>query len=471
MLAAVLILFHIIGLTSSINAVLKARTSQGAIAWAVSLNTFPLVAVPAYWVFGRNKFNGYAQNWRDNSKVAQEKIFQMTQELKPYFVETPNLFPEYEAIKNLARLPFMSGNKVHLLKDGQETYQSIADGIENADKYILFQFYILRDDTIGSQFKKQLIRKAQQGVSVYVLYDELGSKDLASEWLETFRSENIRILPFNTQQGHRNRFQLNFRNHRKIVVVDGKYAWLGGLNVGDEYLGKDARLTPWRDTHLAIEGPAVLSAQATFFADWQWASMKFIPNLNWHPHALPDADKNVLVLASGPADRLETASLFFTNLLNAARHRIWIATPYFVPDEATMTALRLALLKGIEIRILTPRLNDNWFVKQAAHIYLEELSSQGAQIYFYEKGFMHQKVMLVDDRLSLIGTANFDNRSFRLNFEITAIVADKTFSAETEKMLLNDLSHSTEISNEYLQNQSFWKRLKTKGSALLAPVL
>jgi cardiolipin synthase len=179
----------------------------------------------------------------------------------------------------------------------------------------------------------------------------------------------------------------------------------------------------------------------------------------------------VLVLASGPADDLETASLFFTTALNLARSRVWIATPYFIPDEATMVALRLLLLRGADVRIITPRLNDNWFVRHAANVYLSELAGLGARIYFYERGFAHQKVMLIDDRAALVGTVNFDNRSFRLNFEVTGAVADREFAGEVEAMLLDDLANSTELVGYRLEDQSTWERFKARGSVLMAPVL
>ena len=181
--------------------------------------------------------------------------------------------------------------------------------------------------------------------------------------------------------------------------------------------------------------------------------------------------KKVLVLGTGPADKLETASLFFTNVLNVARQRIWIATPYFIPDQATMVALRLALLKNLDVRIITPALNDNWLVRHAANTYLSKLSQLGAKIYFYDEGFMHQKVILLDEEFSMIGTVNFDNRSFRLNFEVTGVIADKEFASEVEDMLLTDISNSTEVENYNLEKQSAWERLKAHSSALLAPVL
>ncbi|UTC78845.1 cardiolipin synthase [Treponema sp. OMZ 799] len=466
-----LAVFHTLGFFSSLNAIITSRTSQGAIAWTVGLNSFPVITVPAYWVFGRNRFDGYAEEWKANSDITENRIKEISKNLEPYFVEPPDVFPEYEVLKKLALSPFLNGNKIDLLLNGAETYKSIEEGIEKAEEYVLFQFYILKDDEIGTKFKDQLLRKAKEGVAVYVLYDELGSRGISKEWLNSFSVNGIKVLPFNTQQDHR--FQINFRNHRKIVVVDGKAAWVGGLNIGDDHLDKDPVFTPWRDTHLMIEGPSVIAAQATFLVDWHWASKELISGLNWEPNIFKgdNSDKNVLVLASGPADKYETASLFFTNLLNAARKRIWIATPYFIPDEATMTALRLALLKGIEVRILTPRMYDNWFVFNAANAYLDELADDGAKIYFYENGFMHQKVMLIDDSLSAVGTVNFDNRSFRLNFEITALIADKPFASEIEQMLLNDFAVSSDATADYGNKQSFWIRLKSKFSTMFAPVL
>lgn len=474
MLATLLIVFQLLGLMSSVHAILRTRTSQGAIAWAISLNVLPIITVPAYWIFGRSKFNGYVNAWRDTSLDTKSEIIELRNQLQPYLVKLDEVFPEYEAIKKLSNFQLTTGNDVELLIDGQATYESIHGGIEEAESYVLFLFYIIRADNTGSRFKEQLIRKAKDGLAVYILYDELGSSGLEAGWISEFTNAGIQMIPFNTRQGPQNRFQFNFRNHRKIVVVDGKAAWIGGLNIGDDYLGLDKKLTPWRDTHLRIEGPAALAAQAIFLSDWHWASKDLLRGLSWLPQPAAgktEDGKNVLIIGSGPADEIETASLFFTNALNISRERIWIATPYFIPDEATIVALKLALLKGIDVRILTPGMNDNWFVRHAANVYLSSLSRLGARIYFYQKGFMHQKVMLIDDKYALVGTVNFDNRSFRLNFEITGLVADHEFAREVETMLLDDLSDSTEMTAYVLENQPLWEQLKARGSDLLAPVL
>ncbi len=468
-LTIVLVVFQVLGLVSSVHAVLGTRTAQGAIAWVVSLNAAPIIAVPAYWVFGRSKFHGYVNAWRDESLDIDEELDRVRESVRPLVAEVPSSFPAYGRPRGQAR--FLSGNEVELLVDGPAVYDSIAEGIAGATDYVLFQFYILRKDDSGNRFRDLLIDKAGEGVRVYVLYDELGSSELDAPWLADFQAAGIPIVPFNTRQGPNNRFQLNFRNHRKIVVVDGTSTWVGGLNIGDDYLGAEEKLSPWRDTHLRIRGPAALAAQMLFWSDWHWARRELIGDLSWTPVPADGSDAEVLVLGSGPADQLETASVFFTHLLNGASERVWIATPYFIPDQATLSALRLALLKGVEVRILTPRTNDNWFVRHAANVYLSELSQLGARIFFYEEGFMHQKVMLVDDGLALVGTVNFDNRSFRLNFEVTAAVAEQAFAGEVEAMLVEDFSRSSELVDYDLESASLWERIKARGSALLAPVL
>jgi cardiolipin synthase len=474
-------LLELLGLFSAVHAVLRGRTPQGTIAWVVCLLTMPALSVPVYWVFGRSKFNGYVDAWRDQSTELARERDVIYQGIKPYLVTKPADYPEYGVVGRVSQSLLLRGNRVELLVDGAATYASLYQGIEQAKSYVLFQFYILRADISGNRFKDLLVKKAQQGLAIYVIYDELGSASLMQAWLSELRDTGIRVVPFNTRQGFQNRFQLNFRNHRKNVVVDGVACWMGGLNIGDDYLGKNRKLTPWRDTHLRIEGPAVLLAQAIFWSDWHWADKTFLRGLSWTPRPAvavaaqagvdTPCSREVLVFGSGPADQLETASLFFTNAINGSRGRIWIATPYFIPDEATMAALRLAVLKGVDVRIITPEVNDNWLIANAAKVYLGELSQLGARIFSFRRGFMHQKVMLVDDSLSVVGTVNFDNRSFRLNFEISAVVFDCSFGAELEAMLLRDLDNSLERINCDLGAQSWWQQLKARGADLLAPVL
>lgn len=465
-----LALFHLSGLLSSLDALMSSRTSQGSIAWIVSLNTFPYVAVPAYWVFGRGRFQGYVISRQETDHELFSK-----QQLKASGVEDYILYTERErgslqAVEQLAKMPFLRGNQAELLIDGQATFDSIFAGIAAAKDYVLVQFYIVRDDTLGRQLQQQLIDKARQGVAVYFLYDEIGSYRLPHRYTAALAEAGVKVRPFHSTKGPGNRFQLNFRNHRKIVITDGHVGWLGGLNVGDEYLGADPRFGAWRDTHLKITGPSVLALQLSFVEDWYWSS-ETIPTLSWQALAAEQGDKPILILPSGPADRFETASLLIQHALHSAKHRIWIASPYFVPDEGTLAALKLAALRGVDVRILIPEKTDNLLVTQAAYAFIGPLLDAGVSIYRYQHGFLHAKSFLVDEQLSAVGTVNLDNRSFRLNFEITALILDTEFTGQLEQQFLLDFSHSRQMSWSEATARHWWQRAVSRAAHLMAPVL
>lgn len=463
-------IFHVLGFFASVNAVMTARTSQGAIAWAVSLNTCPYVAVPAYWFLGRSRFHGYVTARRAGDVNVQQEIEHVLEKLNLYRVQEKDLTSAGVAAEKLADLPHLGGNSVELLVDGEATFDNILQGIDAAKEYILFQFFIVKDDEIGRRVKDHLIAKAEEGVKVFFLYDEVGSHDLPDAYKDELRGAGVEVYDFHTQKGFRNRFQINFRNHRKVVVVDGKVAWVGGHNVGDEYLGKDPKFGHWRDTHVRIEGPAALAVQVSFVEDWYWAAEKTIPEVVWDPTPAKDGDKRVLVVPTGPADKLESAALMFHHTINSAKERIWIASPYFVPDDAILSAIQLAGLRGVDVRILIPDMPDHLLVYLAAFSYFDDASETGARFFRYTDGFLHQKVMLIDDHLATVGTANFDNRSFRLNFEITSLVADEEFAAEIEKMFENDFAHAREMTEADVDDRSYWFTLGTRLARLTSPV-
>ncbi len=467
-LASIVLAFHLMGFLSSIDAVMSTRTSQGAIAWAVSLNTLPYVAVPAYWVLGRSRFEGYVTA-RRASEQELEEIEQAVEDRADDFQAAGDGTGAILAAERLADLPVLRGNRVELLIDGKATFDSIFQGIDSAQRYILVQFFIVKDDELGRKLQEKLIARSREGVRVYFLYDEVGSHDLPGSYLETLRNAGVEIYDFHTRKGPRNRFQINFRNHRKIVVVDGRTAWIGGHNVGDEYLGKGP-LGPWRDTHIRIEGPAALAAQLSFLEDWHWATGA-TPEVDWAAVPVAEDGVDVLVIPSGPADPLETAGLMFTHAIHSARERIWIASPYFVPDEAVMQALQLAGLRGVDVRILIPDEPDHLLVFLAAYSYFEKAGLTGVRFYRYRKGFLHEKVMLIDDGVATVGTANFDNRSFRLNFEITAFVLDSEFASRVERMFLDDFADAREMKPEDYEDRPFWFRLGVHLARLTAPIL
>lgn len=467
---AVIALFQVLGIASSVHAIMHTRTEQGAIAWAMSLVFVPYVAVPAYWVLGRSRFEGYVNARKLTEDVGEELLVDLQGRIAPYRLDQQEIDPAILAAQGLADQPMLTSNEVELLVDGQETFDSILAGIDAAREYVLFQFFIVKDDQIGNLVKDRLIAKANEGVSVYFLYDEMGSLGLPDSYLDELRAAGIEVSAFNTQKGPGNRFQINFRNHRKVVVVDGRVTWVGGHNVGDEYLGRDPAFGHWRDTHIRIEGPAAMGTQLSFLVDWYWATDQII-DLPFLPSAAAGADTDVLILPTGPADDLESATLMFTHAINSARQRIWIASPYFVPDLGLLNALQLAGLRGVDVRIMIPDMPDHYLVYLAAFSYLEDAGRTGVRFFRYTDGFLHQKVMLIDDSVATIGTANMDNRSFRLNFEITAAIAGNTeFIDEVEAMFMNDFELSREVPSDELASKSWWFRFLVQLARLTSPI-
>lgn len=450
------------GLVAAIDAIWNGRTSQGTLAWVTALSFIPFIALPLYVFFGSRRFHGYKK-----ARKASKQVLHNLQIEKDHYQQTYSSKVKSQTIiplEALSRLPQTGQNQVQLLINGEQTFAHIFQAIDHAQSSILIQFYIINDDQLGQRLQQALIKKAQQGIAVYLLYDEIGSSHLNQKFIHKLNQAGIHTSRFNPLQLKR-RLQLNFRNHRKLIIIDGETSFIGGHNIGDEYLRRCGKKGIWRDTHLQIDGPATLAAQLSFIEDWYWAQEKIL-ELNWQPY-LSDQDKNVIVIPAGPADEVETMSLSFVHLIQQAQHRIWIATPYFVPDLKLMGALQMAALKGLDIRILLPSKTDNPIIALATQSYVSELSKLGIDFFQYQIGFMHQKVMLIDQDISYIGSANLDNRSLRINFELNALVEDKAFAKQVESMLIYDFS----TSQPYPRDHSLLSQLGSKAARLLSPIL
>jgi cardiolipin synthase A/B len=465
-----MIFIHGLGFLSSINALMSARTAQGTVAWIVSLNTFPYLSVPAYWVFGQSRFQGYIVARREKDTELGVALSAKPAKVIPYVATPTNQWGGVQALESLAKMSFLSGNRLELLIDGEATFRSIFEGIEAAERYLLVQFYLVRDDALGRELKARLERKAKEGVQVFFLYDAIGCYRLPSSYTNEMAAAGVQVKGFRSTRGPGNRFQINFRNHRKIVVVDGRFGWVGGFNVGDEYLGKDPKFGAWRDTHLMVEGPSVLSLQVAFMEDWYWAANE-IPELDWEPKPTKDSNVPVLIVPSGPADRFETASLLMQYVINSAKDRIWIASPYFVPDEGVISSLKLAALRGVDVRIIIPEKTDLLLVYLAAYAFIGSILDADIQIHRYQAGLLHCKTFLVDSMQAGVGTINLDNRSFRLNFEVTAVVVDQEFASNVEQMFENDFARSRMMTTEEIDSKSFWFRMASRVAYLTAPLL
>jgi cardiolipin synthase len=370
----------------------------------------------------------------------------------------------------LAHLPVSRGNGAELLIDGDATFKAIFEAIKGAQNYILIQFYIVRDDALGRDLQQRLLAAVKRGVRVRFLTDAVGSYGLPSSYLDTLRDGGVDVADPRQQRGPNFRFQLNYRNHRKTVIIDGDIGFIGGHNVGVEYLGQDAKFGRWRDTHVRMTGHIVRQLQLIFIEDWHWARDEdLIDALDW-AGSESDQDMNALLVATGPGDDTETGAMMFFSAIAEAKERLWIASPYFVPDIDIMTALQHAALRGVDVRILVPEVIDHRLPWLAAFAYFDEIRDCGARVFRYTDGFMHQKVILVDDSLAGIGTTNLDNRSFRLNFEAMALFFDSCAAQAASDMLTRDFESSYELTRN-LQQQPAHIRLGAPIARMFAPIL
>ena len=294
-------------------------------------------------MFGRSKFEGYVKARRSGNTGIHHVVHEAARRALDRKLFLSDSKPGHRVLERLVRMPFTKHNRVNLLLDGEETFGAIFAGLASARDYILIQFYIVKDN----ELKSRLLAKAADGVRIL---------KLPGRYIRELREAGVHIRPFHSNR--RNRFQINFRNHRKIMIVDGRVAYVGGLNVGDEYMGRSARFGPWRDTHVQMEGPSVHAVQLSFLEDWFWAT-RTVPQLDWSPRPAEGGNQNVLVLPTGPADTFESCGLFFINMINRARRRIWIASPYFVPDVQVISGLQLAALRDVDVRIMLPENPDH----------------------------------------------------------------------------------------------------------------
>jgi cardiolipin synthase len=464
-------LFELIGIILAVHAVLHARSSQAAIAWAVSLIAAPYIALPIYLLFGGRKLSGYIQARRSGDRTVKRQTLGVVRDrLLPFRTDPRDRTNLARALESLSGMFFTRGNTLRLLIDGHDSFAAIFEAIANAEEYILVQFFIIRDDRLGRKLQQALIDKSRQGVRCSLLYDGIGSFALPNSYVTELQRGGVDVHAFRSSTGTFSRFQINFRNHRKIVIVDGRIGFAGGHNVGDEYLGEQKRFGHWRDTHVRIEGPAVQGLQIAFLEDWYWAAGE-IPTVNWNPLSCDADGAEALILPTGPADAFDNCSLFFVQSIQSAQQRIWITSPYFVPNESVVEALQLAALRGVDVRIMLPEKPDKRLVWLAAFSYIPEVGQAGVKFYCYQQGFLHQKVMLIDEDLAAVGTANLDNRSLRLNFEMTVIVADSAFAQSVAAMLEVDFIACRLVDISAIRQRAWPFRVAVAAARLLSPIL
>ncbi|MBW4081406.1 cardiolipin synthase [Paenibacillus sp. S150] len=456
---------------------LEFRRPQRALAWLFLTFCCPPLGLLFYYFFGRDYWQSRKLDKRCISLFREIrahvsgkiKLVKNAEESgNPQFADNRELLYQ---LSRISESPITGRNKCQVLSNGREAYDSILEAMEAAREHIHMEFYIFRDDEIGEQFQEVMIRKACQGVRVRLLCDGLGSHKLSRRFIRTLKNAGVEVhffLPPLTSLLDR---RFNFRNHRKIVVVDGRVGFTGGMNVGDDYLGKNPKLGYWRDTHLRLEGDAVYSLQYVFLKDWRLAAGEGMSHPRFFPAHECTEEAAVLVVASGPDGALDASQEMYFAAIVAAKRRIWITSPYFIPDPTICRALKSAVLSGVDVRIIIPDKPDNRLVYHASLSYLENLQDAGVKFYRYRKGFMHAKVMIIDDLLGTIGSANLDMRSFYSNFELTAVLLRPEQIAGLASGFEQDLEHSGFIDPARFRRRGRNVKLIEGLCQLLSPLL
>ncbi len=369
---------------------------------------------------------------------------------------------------------YTSDNRVQIFTDGKEKFQALYQEILNAKEYIHIQYYIIRDDELWQNLEKALIQKAKAGVEVRILYDSMGCRTMKKREWKHLAQEGIQVGEFFPAVLKRLQLRINYRNHRKIVVVDGRTAFVGGFNIGREYLGLDKKFGYWRDTHLKIQGSAVLALHIRFILDWNYATKQ---NLFLQDKYFKDQDNKaagkeaVQIISSGPDSKEQNIRNTYLKMVAKARKNIYIQTPYFIPDESVLDAIKIAAMSGVDVRLMIPCKPDHPFVYWATYSYVGDLLEAGAKCYTYNNGFLHAKGMTVDGVVSCYGTANMDIRSFKLNFEVNALIYSAEIAEELEQLFLEDLKFCTQITPYLYGQRSYLVRVKEQFSRLFSPLL
>ncbi len=365
-------------------------------------------------------------------------------------------------------------NDITIYTDGNEKFEALLEDMRKAEKYIHIQYYLIKNDVLFNRIRDVLIEKAAEGVEVRILYDGMGCRSVRKSCWKKLASMGIRTSEFFPATLRRLHLRLNYRNHRKIVVIDGKTGYVGGFNIGKEYVGLDDRFGYWRDTHLRIEGSAAASLELRFVLDWNYASREnlFVPDrYRYEKHAESTQHCRIQIVSSGPDSRYQNVRDNYLRLIGKAKKSIYIQTPYFIPDEAIQSALLIAVHSGIQVNVMIPCKPDHPFVYWATYSYIGELVMEGARCYTYNNGFLHAKGIIVDDKVMCYGTANMDIRSFALNFEVNAVVYNEEKATQMRKIFEEDLKHSRQITKNVYVGRSLLIRFKEQMCRLLSPLL
>ena len=459
------------------------RSTTKTLAYLLFAIFVPFGGMLFYFLFGINYRNKkmYSKKLFENKDLAEK----LKEDLYKYSKQTFNQSDAaVQSNKELAYMlvkdtnsPLTANNSVKILVNGENKFPEVLEALSKAKNHIHIEYYIYEDGEIGREVEKLLIQKAKEGVTVRFIYDDFGSRSIRRNLVHRLKANDVKAFPFLKIYFIAFANRLNYRNHRKIIVVDGTTAFVGGINVSDRYINKpgDKKTLFWRDTHLRIDGPGVQYLQYLFLCDWNFcANKKLQPDKYFFPHLNATSIKSnkvVQIAASGPDSETPTILFSILQAINLATKEILITTPYFIPGESLLDALIIASLGGVSVKLLVPGISDSFLVNFAARSYYNDLLNAGIEIYQYTKGFVHAKTLVADKKIAIVGTANMDFRSFDLNFEVNAIVYDIDIAKELTEVFYEDLKDAERIDAAAWNTRSMYKQMLEKTARLVSPML
>ncbi|MBS6931163.1 MAG: cardiolipin synthase, partial [Lachnospiraceae bacterium oral taxon 082] len=451
-------LFYINLVLSIVIVFFQRREPRAVWTWLLALNFLPVVGIILYLLIGQD----YRKSKMFKIKNVEDSIRKAAIKQEKFFANNDRVLndPYTKDYQRQMQYNLMSGgslmtmkNTLKIFNDGNDKFDALIEDIKNAKEYIHLQYYIIKNDYLFRNISRELIKKADEGVEVRVLFDGMGGRFMSKKLLDNMKAHKIKIGVFFPAALGKINFRINYRNHRKIAVIDGKIGYVGGFNIGKEYVDGSKKFGHWRDTHLRIVGEAVNGLELRFGLDWNYATKEDIFNSDKYfkpleeMNILPENGDDVLrmqIISSGPDSETKLIRDNYIEIINNAKDHVYIHTPYFIPDEAFMSALNVAARSGVDVRLMIPCMPDHPFVYSATLSWAGTLLEAGGKVYTYERGFLHAKSVMADGKVACVGTANMDIRSFELNFEVNAMIYDEEVTVELEDNFMRDIYDSKE---------------------------
>ena len=447
---------------------LENRNPLKTIPWVIVLLFIPGIGLIFYYFFGRDNRRIRIISRRMFKRFHEQiKIENRAQDLS---VVPAQYLPLARLLNNSTYSAIFSGSNATIYTNGKDKFEALFEDFENARHHIHLQYYIFNDDKIGNKVKSILIKKAHEGVKIRVLYDDVGSWDTKNKFFNEMKTEGIEVYPYLKVAFPILTSKVNYRNHRKIVVIDGKAGYIGGMNIADRYV-EGNKLGLWRDAHFRITGPGVYGLQSSFLLDWYAISNILVKGKEYYPELQASSDMKMQIAMSGPTSQWRTLMQAYIFCITNAKKYIYIQTPYFLPTDALNQALQMAALGGIDVRLMIPERSDTKSAQMATFSYIDKMLKAGVKVYLYNNGFLHSKTLLVDDALTSFGSSNFDFRSFEHNFEINAFVYQEDLALKMKEIFLQDINDSKEITFSIWRKRPITRRLSESFMRLFAPLL